>query len=77
MAFKTPVNILIYSVSAELKSPNGCSNDSVSLFKVMLKWLAMCSIKDSCFKTIFLPYLKHVKSMHVSVLRQKYNVSDL
>ena len=74
MVFKTPVNILIYSVSAELKSPNGCS---VSLFKVMLKWLAMCSIKDSCFKTIFLPYLKHIKSMHVSVLRQKYNVSDL
>ena len=33
----------------ELKLPNGCSNGNVSLFKVMLQWLANYSIKDSSF----------------------------
>ena len=35
--------------SIEVKPSNGCSSDSISLFKTMLEWLANCSIEDSLF----------------------------
>ena len=33
-----------------LKPPKGFSNERVSLLKVMLQWLANCSIKNSSFR---------------------------
>ena len=44
--FLAPTQALVI----ELKSPNGCSNGSVSLLKVILQWLTDCSIKNSSFE---------------------------
>ena len=41
--------LLVVVLVPRLKSSNGCSNDSVSLYEGMLQWLANWNIKDSSF----------------------------
>ena len=57
-----------------LKLPNGYINSGISLLKVrMSQWLGNFSIKNILFKN-YSRYLKHMIGMHVSVLRQKYDI---
>ena len=49
---------------------------SDSLRKALLQWLANCTIKKACFKTIVTyALLKAHLNVDVSILRQKYNIS--
>ena len=47
--------------------------DTLTVVFLMLQWLANFSIKNILFKN-YSRYLKHTIGMHVSILRQKYDI---